>query len=242
MNNVIYVNDTLKNVSDLTDSDKQTIAERLVSQEIYYCVSSMIIELSQDPNGTYIDAILEFSSRPDELDPQDAANNDDWFNYSQLLEHKHYSLDDLKSELSNHELDYEDRQNFYYQVSCIGIIDINHCCDDWVELCDYENISLESDDCIEALEHWIVSGWLARKLQEKDQLVTLDFLGLTIWGRTCSGQAIYLDNVIQEIAIENYSFEQEKPFNKDRIPESNVSPLIQDHFELLGIGANRDNY
>lgn len=210
MQNVIYVGDTLKNVSELKESDKQTVAERLVSQEIHYCVSSMVSELSQDPNGTYIDSILEFSSTQDALDPQDAANNDDWFNYEQLLRHEYYDLDDLKIMLIDAELEYEDRQNFYYQVSVSGIININDCCDDWVELCDYENISLESDDYIEALEHWIVSDRLARKLEEKEELVTFDFLGLTIWGRTCSGQAICLDNVIQDIAIESYSFEQEQ--------------------------------
>lgn len=246
MQNVIYVNDTLKNVSDLTDSDKQTIAERLVSQEIYYCVSRMISELSQDPNCTYIDAILEFSSKPDELDPMEAANEDDWYSYSQLKESFDFESPEFQADLHNmlndFELAYEERQNFFYQATLNGIIDINSNCDDWQDLCEHENIDLHSDDYTEALEHWIVSDWLAHKLEEWGQLVTLDFLGLTIWGRTCSGQAIYLDHVIQEIAIDAYSFEQEKPFNKESIPESNVSPLIQDHFELLNIGANLDNY
>lgn len=246
MKNVIYVNDTLKNVSDLTDSDKQTIAERLVSQEIHYCVSHMISELSQDPNNTYIDEILGFSSKLDELDPIEAANNDDWYSYPQLKENFNFESPEFQTDLHNmlndFELDYEDRKNFFYQVTSNGIIDINSCCDNWQDLCESESIDLQSDNYIEAYEHWIVSDWLARKLNNYEELVTLDFLGLTIWGRTCTGQAICLDHVIQQIAIDSYSFEQEKPFNKDTIPESNVSPLIQDNFVLLNIGANRDNY
>jgi len=50
----------------------------------------------------------------------------------------------------------------------------------------------------EALEHWIVSEWLGRYLQEEGEMV-INFLGLTIWGRTTSGQAIYIDAVIEEI-------------------------------------------
>lgn len=52
-------------------------------------------------------------------------------------------------------------------------------------------------DQIEALEHWIVSDRLADQLEEQDEMVLRDFLGLTLWGRTCSGQAIFLDGVIE---------------------------------------------
>lgn len=51
----------------------------------------------------------------------------------------------------------------------------------------------------EALEHWLVSNWLADRLMDKGEMVVKDFYGLTIWGRSTSGQAIFLDCVIQEI-------------------------------------------
>lgn len=51
---------------------------------------------------------------------------------------------------------------------------------------------------IEAYEHWLVSGWLGEKLQARGEMVD-DVFGLTIWGRTCTGQAIYMDSVIEEI-------------------------------------------
>lgn len=51
----------------------------------------------------------------------------------------------------------------------------------------------------EPLEFWIVSDWFAEKLAEKGE-ATAELHGLTIWGRTTSGQAIFLDWVIKEIA------------------------------------------
>ncbi|WP_425398625.1 hypothetical protein [Aeoliella sp.] len=51
----------------------------------------------------------------------------------------------------------------------------------------------------EAYEHWIVSDWLAEKLAERGEM-TGELFGLTLWGRGCTGQAIFLDRVICEIA------------------------------------------
>ena len=64
------------------------------------------------------------------------------------------------------------------------------------EIIEEENLDLEYD---EVLEHWIVSDWLADELAERGEAVAEDFFGLTIWGRTTSGQAILLDSVIEEI-------------------------------------------
>jgi hypothetical protein len=51
----------------------------------------------------------------------------------------------------------------------------------------------------EAYEHWLVSDWLADKLEEKGEMIARDLHGLTVWGRTTTGQAIYMDGVICEI-------------------------------------------
>ena len=48
----------------------------------------------------------------------------------------------------------------------------------------------------EVYEHWIVTDWLANKLEPKGEMIERDFYGLTIWGRCCTGQAITLDDVI----------------------------------------------
>jgi hypothetical protein len=45
---------------------------------------------------------------------------------------------------------------------------------------------------IEAYEHWIVSQWLAERLIEKGEMVTKDFLGLTIWGWACTARRLWM--------------------------------------------------
>ncbi|MFW6855334.1 hypothetical protein ACODYM_29005 [Burkholderia gladioli] len=52
---------------------------------------------------------------------------------------------------------------------------------------------------IEAYEHWIVSDELAMVLEDKGEMVNRDFLGMCVWGRATTGQAILLDGVIREI-------------------------------------------
>jgi len=61
------------------------------------------------------------------------------------------------------------------------------------DFCESNNIDPYQN---EALEHWIVSDYLADKLEAAGEMVLRDFMGLTIWGRTTSGQSILLDGVI----------------------------------------------
>lgn len=68
------------------------------------------------------------------------------------------------------------------------------------EVCNGENIEPQQR---EVYEHWIVSPWLADKLEAKGEKVDRDFAGLTIWARTCTGQAIALDSVICEVFDES---------------------------------------
>lgn len=52
----------------------------------------------------------------------------------------------------------------------------------------------------EVYEHWIVTRWLANKLEEKGEVVGRDICGIgAIWGRTTTGQMISMDWVIGEI-------------------------------------------
>ena len=56
------------------------------------------------------------------------------------------------------------------------------------------------DDGVEFYEAWIVTSWLADKLLEEGEAV-LNFEGVNFWQRTTTGQAIYIDTVIQKIAL-----------------------------------------
>lgn len=71
---------------------------------------------------------------------------------------------------------------------------------DWEAFCRDNDVNTD-DYRSEVYEHWIVSDWLARKLKERGYVVG-ELCGLTIWGRQCTGQAIYLDYGIQQIAME----------------------------------------
>lgn len=68
---------------------------------------------------------------------------------------------------------------------------------------DYGFASLEAmqdagEDCQEIFEWWFVSQWLYEQLREAGEPVIDSDYGY-LWGRTCTGQAIALDNVIENI-------------------------------------------
>jgi len=82
-----------------------------------------------------------------------------------------------------------------------------------VDPTDYDGI--DSDDYLEALqdivrdnaepaevyEWWAVSGWLADYLRGNGH-VMLDWFGIDVWGRECTGQAISMDTVIADFVQE----------------------------------------
>lgn len=62
-----------------------------------------------------------------------------------------------------------------------------------------EEIKEGYEDGSEVFEHWIVSDWLADRLEKKGCVIARDFFGMTVWGRTTTGQAIFIDSVICDI-------------------------------------------
>ena len=60
----------------------------------------------------------------------------------------------------------------------------------------------ENEDPIEIYEYWFVSGYLANKLEAKGEIISHDFFGHCVWGRTTTGQSISMDHVIREIYAE----------------------------------------
>ena len=55
------------------------------------------------------------------------------------------------------------------------------------------------NDSSEVLEWWLVTPYMAELLKEKGEVILAAY-GCCWWGRTTSGQALYMDGVIQEIA------------------------------------------
>ncbi|WMU08095.1 hypothetical protein vBCtySFA67_00077 [Clostridium phage vB_CtyS-FA67] len=58
------------------------------------------------------------------------------------------------------------------------------------------DLEAEQEEPRDIFEWWAVSDWLARKLEEAGEPILVNAYG-TWWGRTCCGQAIKMDNVIQ---------------------------------------------
>ena len=98
--------------------------------------------------------------------------------------------------LANGQFMIDDIENLYPQTGfSTGI-----CCE-----CSGEDQELDEDevcaDCQvppEIFEWWLVTNWFARKLQSHGEPILTSEYG-TWWGRTCTGQAIYLDCVIETI-------------------------------------------
>ena len=55
------------------------------------------------------------------------------------------------------------------------------------------------NDSSEVLEWWLVTPYMAELLKEKGEVILSDY-DCCWWGRQTSGQALYMDWVIQEIA------------------------------------------
>ena len=69
-----------------------------------------------------------------------------------------------------------------------------------------QKIRDNGEDQNEIFEHWLVSDWLLNQLSKLEEpLLKTDFENW--WGRTCTGQSIYLDYNIQKLAYE-YSYDQ----------------------------------
>ena len=162
----------LKEKVNSNSIENQKIKGDFVDREVYCCASSLIYQLQQD--GHYTDEIMEFSLK-DELREEDLKDEIREYYKKEL---KEYLKDRFTEETSLEVLDTEELKDLA------------------------DDLNIDIDNFIEpeeALEHWIVSDWLADKLEAYGELTTKDFLGLTIWGRTCSGQAIMLDWVISKI-------------------------------------------
>ena len=69
-----------------------------------------------------------------------------------------------------------------------------------------QEIRDNGEDMQEVFEHWLCSDWFIDRLKEQNEPILETDLE-TWWGRTCTGQSIYLDHNIQEMAYE-YSYDQ----------------------------------
>jgi len=161
-----------KNTHDTADYQRKV--SDFVSREVYYCASMLISELAS--NEKYTDDLMPILSQPD---------------YETAADYEGYKVDCRKGEYM-----YWKAGDFSSMREAIESHDYSTEQEAWQACCENENIDYDYD---EALEHWLVSNYLADKLEEAGEMVERDFLGLTIWGRQTSGQAISMDGVITGI-------------------------------------------
>lgn len=170
--------------------DIDQTARRIVDQEVCYCVSSLATEL------------IRGAFEPSALITEDEALS---------LSGTEPSLDDYRDQLDSdyiceQGIDPSDGQEAWrwYDKTRGDAPELAE--SDWFET---ELEALQDcydSECLdatgqEALEHWLVTDWMANQLRKEGETVTeLESLSLTIWARATSGQAIYSDGVMQRIA------------------------------------------
>jgi len=151
----------MKEIMNYHSSENQNILRKLVDSEVIYCVSYLISELYKDEQ--YMEELFDIMSIPDYESAVD-YNEDCHVIYSKHLGGYVWVDKTLKDGTVSEGFDTE----------------LEACKD-----CAYEK-DLDCEN-IEAYEHWIVTSWFADKLKDQGEMVIDDFLGLTIWGRGCSG-------------------------------------------------------
>lgn len=99
------------------------------------------------------------------------------------------------------------------EATCESDGDLDECCDVhvgleqairekvWMGTTNYEEVCNDHDldpEYNEPYEFWICDRYFGARLRECGEIVE-EYLGLLIWARTCSGQAIAMDGVICEM-------------------------------------------
>ena len=67
------------------------------------------------------------------------------------------------------------------------------CADAWQDCGD------TPDDNIEAMQHWLISDWLAEKIIEVGGIAATDICGFAIWGRSECGQGLDIDSTLNAV-------------------------------------------
>lgn len=189
------------------------LAQRLVEREVIYCVSQLINDLYKATIEYQIgdlsyDAIQSICSKDDWEEPGRSFIMDDAdFDQLEEIADMFGYWSDVLSECGLPD-GIEDVQAYVEAHPASGIkvreaiVDL---VDNWEELGNaFDHLD---PDQVEAYEHWIVSNWLASKLEEKGEMVCDDILGMVVWGRKTTGQSIALDYVMEQIAVELWGSE-----------------------------------
>lgn len=173
---------TTSNHDKYCSASYQDAVRKLVDREVHYCVSHLISGLAQLNTGDYDDDILSVCFQDDWTEA--ATEHTCELDRDECIE----ILEAISIEVFDSETVETLREAIDANIEDETI--------DAQEFCDDHNLEPITH---EAYEHWLVSNWLADKLEERGEMVCRDIYGLTIWGRCTTGQAILLDGVMCNI-------------------------------------------
>ena len=158
---------------DYNSSKNQVIKGQFVQREVYACISDMAEYLFGYDSDKYADWD-EWENLYVTRCPECGEVVKDWDEVDED-DVKHIESDDTANEYMD------------YGVKC--------------PRCGAMHEKEPEPELQEIYEYWIVSPWLGEKLKAKGEPV-LERWGGWIWGRTCTGQAILLDDVISAICYD----------------------------------------
>ena len=166
-------------IMDSETIDLQRAAAKLVANEVYVCLSSLISAIAGDGSETTNMNTRELYNQAAELcaplyDYEEAARQEGW----EIKDGSFYHKD--AEEESGITADPDD--------AC-----------GWEDLC--REAGIEPYDR-EVFEHWAISQWLGKRLEVRGEKVDFDFAGLVVWARTTTGQGIASDYCIEQIVRE----------------------------------------
>lgn len=179
-------------MTDRNEIDR--IAENLVRNEVLCNVSHLVGQLAQ--RDEYCDELAEVMAK------------DDWRSAVEEYVQNEASPETLAEFLETEEQVEDAEDAIAHRTPAELVVMTMHYlqrnmseCDeqaDWRSVA--EEFGIDDPQIDEALEHWVISDSLATNLEAQGEIVLRDFHGLTIWGRTCSGQAITCDGCIRTVA------------------------------------------
>lgn len=172
---------------DIHSEENQKIIGKLVHREVTVCISTLVYELSQKAYEfpDYSDDLYEAYRAPDYetsiqnwIDELDRDQLMETLGQSGVLEDSGSPLNKLQTALFAYIIDNEPLEDFVAE----------------------NGIEVEYSD---VFEHYVVSGWLAARLEAQGEKVIHNFFGFdSVWCRCTTGQAILLDGIIGQIARE----------------------------------------
>lgn len=185
-------------VEEMTERDieyiNQNICSLFVNREVIINLCNTIELLVNSPDHDDHSRLEDLSTS---YDYEEAAREENWIEVDEMtVDHVPIKdvYDDIDSYLDDLETFKEEHdESYFFNTESKQFSDARS----WEQLCFNKDINYH-DYHQEVYEYWAVTNFLRRKLEEQGEL-TAELLDFSVWGRTCTGQAIAMDGVIRSI-------------------------------------------